>query len=402
MNVKINPGVARGRITAPPSKSESHRLLIAAAMCDGVSHIDGISSCDDVLATIDCLSALGVKIKQDGDRLTVHGIDFRGSTATDTLFCRESASTLRFLIPLTMLSGKPVRFSGKERLMRRPVSVYESLFTELGLTLRQDADGINVCGPLPCKDYTVTGDVSSQFISGLIFALVAMGGESRIRITPPVESRSYIEMTLAALGKFGVSVYFEDENTIFIPEGQRPAATDVRVEGDYSSAAFMEALSLLGGDVAIDGLATDSLQGDRVYARYFEMIAAENATIDISDCPDLGPILFAVAAAKFGGTFTGTRRLSIKESDRVAAMSEELRKLGATFKVYDDAVIVEPCELHAPNDVLSGHNDHRIVMSLAVLLTLTGGEVSGAEATKKSYPSFFEDLASLGIDVIYK
>jgi 3-phosphoshikimate 1-carboxyvinyltransferase len=399
MRVRIKPAHAAGSIKAPPSKSMAHRLLICAAMCDGVSRVHGISSCEDVLATLDCLAALGIKTEREGDTVTVYGKNLREVTPSDTLRCRESGSTLRFMIPPAMLSGKSTVFYGSESLMRRPMSVYERLFAESSLTYISDGESIVVRGPLTGGEYTVVGNVSSQFISGLLFALPSAVGESRIHITPPIESRSYIELTISALRKFGVTAIWEDDYTLYIPGEQKFTAGEVTVEGDYSGAAFPDALSLFGGEVTVEGLDPASIQGDRIYKRYYEMLSRGIPTVHIGDCPDLGPILFAVAAAKFGGIFDGTRRLKIKESDRAAAMAEELSKFGASVRVYDDTVVVYPSEFHAPSSILHGHNDHRIVMALAVLLTVTGGEIEGAEAVAKSYPAFFDDLRSLGIEV---
>ena len=399
MNVKIKPGRAMGSVKAPPSKSMAHRLLISAAMCDGVSHVSGVSHCEDVLATLDCLAALGIKTEQNGDTVTVYGRNFCSLEPADALKCRESGSTLRFMIPPAMLSGKTTVFYGAEGLMKRPMSVYEQLFSEHSLTYISDGKSIVVKGALLGGEYTLVGNVSSQFISGLIFALPCAKGDSRIRIIPPIESRSYIELTLSAIRKFGVRAEWEDDHTIFIPGGQKYTPADVTVEGDYSGAAFTEALSLFGGEVTVEGLDPESIQGDRVYRRYYGMLSSGIPTIHIGDCPDLGPVLFAVAAAKFGGIFDGTRRLKIKESDRAEAMAEELVKFGASVKVYDDTVVIYPRELHAPSEILRGHNDHRIVMALAILLTQTGGEIEGAEAVAKSYPEFFEHLSTLGIEV---
>ena len=399
MNVKIKPGRAVGIVKAPPSKSMAHRMLICAAMCEGVSRVSGISSCEDVLATIDCLSALGIKTEQSGDTVTVYGKNPREVTPIDALRCRESGSTLRFMIPIAMLSGKTAVFYGAKSLMQRPMTVYEKLFTELSTTYISDGESVVVKGPLVGGEFNIVGNISSQFISGLLFALPSAACDSRIKIAPPIESRSYIELTLSALRRFGIRADWEDEHTLFIPGEQKFIACDVCVEGDYSGAAFPEALSLFGGEVTVDGLNEDSIQGDRVYKKYYEMLSSGVPTIHIGDCPDLGPILFAVAAAKFGGIFDGTRRLKIKESDRAAAMAEELQKFGASVRVYEDTVVIYPTEFHPPREVLDGHNDHRIVMALAVLLTVTGGEIRGAEAVSKSYPEFFEHLQALGIEV---
>lgn len=399
MIVNIEKGRAKGSIKAPPSKSMAHRLLICAALSDGESVIHGMSDCEDVRATLDCLSVLGVPFEQSGDTVKVKGIDATKASASSPLPCRESGSTLRFFVPLCMLSGKNTMLTGAPQLMKRPMNVYESLAKEKKLTFSQDERSVMVKGPLKSGEFRVAGNVSSQFISGLLFALPLAKGDSTINIIPPVESRSYIEMTLFALREFGVSVTWKDDYTLFIKGGQTYKATETTVEGDYSGAAFFEAMNALGSKISVEGLRPDSLQGDKVYTRYFEMLDKGTPTVHIGNCPDLGPILFALSAAKNGGVFTGTARLKIKESDRAAAMAEELKKFGASVTIHDDAVVVYPIEFHKPSEVLCGHGDHRIVMSLAVLLTLTGGTIEGAEAVSKSFPTFFEDIASLGIGV---
>ena len=372
-------------------------MLICAALADGESVINGISECDDVLATLDCLKSLGVPFKREGDRVYVKGIDMRSARPDGPLLCRESGSTLRFFVPICMLSGKNTMLYASGSLMRRPMSVYENLARDKGYVFAQDEHSVMVKGPLSSGEYRVPGDVSSQFISGLLFALPLVKGNSVINIVPPVESRSYINLTIFALKEFGVEIKWQDDHTLFIKGGQKYKAIETTVEGDYSNAAFLSALSTLGGDVTVEGLRADSLQGDRVYTRFFEMLCKGTPTVHIGDCPDLGPILFAVAAAKYGGVFTGTSRLRIKESDRGAAMAEELKKFGTAVTVHDDTVVVYPAEFHAPTEILSGHGDHRIVMSLAVLCTLTGGTIKGAEAVAKSYPDFFDVIESLGI-----
>ena len=214
-----------------------------------------------------------------------------------------------------------------------------------------------------------------------------------------MESRSYIDLTIKALSVFGVTVRWQDERTLLIPGGQTYRPADTTVEGDYSNAAFFAALGVLGSDITIDGLDPDSLQGDRVYTRHFASLTRGTPTIHSADCPDLGPILFAVAAAHSGGVFTGTRRLKIKESDRATAMAEELAKCGVAVTVHEDSVVVYPHDLHPPTEPLCGHNDHRIVMSLAVLLTKLGGRIEGAQAVTKSMPDFFTQLTALGFEV---
>lgn len=399
MQVTIHPGVAKGRVEAPPSKSMAHRLLICAGMCQGTSIVHGISGSADVLATLDCLRALGAECIREGNTVTVRGRDMRSASPEGILSCRESGSTLRFMLPIALLSGRNVMLGGAESLMQRPMDVYRTLCREKGMAYLQDGQSVCVRGPLKAGEYSVVGNVSSQFISGLLFALPTVEGDSTIRIAPPIESRSYINLTVDALRTFGVEVVWQDEHTLFVRGGQSYRPTETEVEGDYSNAAFLDALSLFGGEVEVEGLRADSIQGDRVYRRYFDMLSKGTPTVHIGDCPDLGPILFAVAAAKNGGIFNGTRRLRIKESDRAAAMAEELRKLGTAVTVYEDTVVVYPAAFHAPSVPLEGHNDHRIVMSLAVLLTLVGGSIRGAEAVAKSYPEFFKSLSTLGVSL---
>ncbi len=399
MKIKIDKGSARGNVSAPPSKSMAHRLLISAAMCDGTSIVRGISECEDVSATLDCLRALGIEAERHGDDVTVRGKSIPDVTPKAPLECRESGSTLRFLIPLAMLTGKNTIFYGADSLMQRPMSVYRSLAEEKGLVFLADGNSIAVKGPLTAGTYRVVGNISSQFISGLLFALPNLKKDSKIVITPPIESRSYIDLTIEALKIFGIDIIWENDYTLYIKGGQKFVAADVTVEGDYSGAAFTEALNVLGGDVHVSGLNPASIQGDKIYIKFYEMLKKGVPTIHIGNCPDLGPILFAVAAAKHGGVFTGTKRLKIKESDRASAMADELKKFGISVTVSEDKVVVYPISFHAPSELLHGHNDHRIVMALSILATLTGGEIDGAEAIKKSYPSFLDDLEKLGIGI---
>ena len=263
----------------------------------------------------------------------------------------------------------------------------------------QTEHGITVKGPLSSGIYTLPGNVSSQFISGLLFALPLTNGNSEIRLIPPVESRSYIALTLSALHTFGIDAGWKDDCTLTVTGNGQYRATDTAVEGDYSNAAFLDAFALLNGDVLVTGLQENSLQGDRVYKKHFRALQKGAPTISIADCPDLGPILFTLAAALNGATFTDTHRLRIKESDRVACMKAELEKFGAKLDIEENSVTVHKNELHAPTEPLYGHNDHRIVMSMAILASCCGGTIEGAEAVAKSFPDFFEKISALGIQV---
>ena len=399
MIAEIKPSKGRGIMEAPPSKSMAHRLLICAGLSEGKSVIEGISSSEDMKATLDCLSAIGAKYEIEGEKVTLTGADIRNIPENAVLRCRESGSTLRFFIPICLLDGKTFTFTGSEKLLSRPLSVYKEIFEKQGIYFEATAEKITLGGKLKSGVFEIPGNISSQFITGLLFVLPLLEEESKIKLIPPVESRSYINLTLEALSVFGIEVEWQDENTLFIKGGQSYKAAEAKVEGDYSNAAFFEALNVLGSEIKMTGLEPESLQGDKIYEKYFPLLEKGEKNIDISDCPDLGPILFAVAAAKNGGTFTGTKRLKIKESDRASAMAEELSKFGTKATVNEDSVIIDSSEFHAPTETLSGHNDHRIVMSCAVLSTLTGGKIEGAEASRKSLPDFFERLKKLGFEV---
>ena len=399
MNIRITPGKAKGTIAVPPSKSMAHRMLICAGLSEGKSIIGGISDCEDVQATLDCLRAIGAKCEQVGDTVTVFGVDPRCAIPNGTLKCRESGSTLRFMIPILLLGKMNAVFEGYGRLMERPMSVYEEICRARGLTFLREPGRLTVGGGLSAGTYTLPGNVSSQFVSGLLFALPMTEGESVIELIPPVESRSYINMTLDAMRRFGVVAEWDGDCSLRIPGEQKYTPQNETVEGDYSNAAFLDALNFIGGEVALTGLRADSLQGDRCYRdAMVALCGEEETTISLGVCPDLGPILFSIAAAKHGGVFTETARLRIKESDRVECMRLELEKLGVRMEIEEDRVRILSGALTPPTVPLCGHNDHRIVMSLAVLLTLTGGEIHGAEAVRKSYPAFFEDLGQLGIE----
>ncbi|MBQ8791267.1 MAG: 3-phosphoshikimate 1-carboxyvinyltransferase [Ruminiclostridium sp.] len=397
MKAIFEPCRLKGDISAPPSKSMAHRYLIGAALSGEKCILSGVDYSQDILASIDCLKALGAEIITDGDKVTVNPEGFM-KAQTPVLECRESGSTLRFFIPLALCLGKPVTLKGSERLFERPLTVYEELCREKAFTFDKDKSSVTVCGRLESGSYTVRGDISSQFITGLIFALLYLGKESSIEILPPFESRSYIDLTISALKSFGAEVSFADEYRILIGKSGLHSYSG-RIEGDYSNAAFLDAFNHIGSEVKIDNLKSDSLQGDRVYVEYFEEISKGTPTLDISDCPDLGPILFALAAMKNGATFTGTDRLKSKESDRGAAMDDELRKLGGGLVIGEDKIIVPKQELQYKSVTLGGHNDHRIVMAMSVILTQTGGEIDGVEAVRKSYPGFFSDIKSLGAKV---
>ncbi len=397
MIAKFKPSKLKGTLNAPPSKSMAHRYLIGSALSKKKCTLSGVDYSEDILASIDCIKALGADITTDRDIVTVNPDNFM-KIENPVLECRESGSTLRFFIPLVLCLGKEITLKGSTRLFERPLDVYEELCRENNFMFKKDADSVTLCGKLKSGNYKIRGDISSQFITGLIFALVYLGGESSIEIIPPFESRPYINLTISALKSFGADVEFVDEYNIAIKKSKMHSYSG-KIEGDYSNAAFLDAFNHIGSLIEIQNLNSESLQGDKVYADYFDKISNGRPTLDISDCPDLGPVLFALASLKNGAVFTGTDRLKAKESDRGSAMHEELKKLGGGLVFGDDMITVPKQELKYNGTVLDGHNDHRIVMAMSVILSKIGGEISGIEAVKKSYPGFFEDIQKLGAEV---
>ena len=395
MKVTINPqGHITGTVKAPPSKSMAHRALICAGLAEGKSVIDNIAASEDILATIDCLRALGAEINYDTEamRAEVKGTD-PASRGEASLHCRESGSTLRFMLPLCALSDDPAALTGSRRLMERPLTIYEDIFRSEGIDLDRSGSSIRVKGRLPGGDFGMPGDISSQFVSGLLFTLPLCKEDGLIRLEGKIESRPYIDMTIKALNDFGIEVGWKNETDLAVPGSQRYKANDTTIEGDWSNAANLLALGL-----EVTGVDPDSLQGDRVCREYFGQLDEGRAELDIADCPDLGPVLMAYAALNHGATLLGTRRLRFKESDRGNVMREELAKCGVDVKMSEDSITVG-CGVKAPSQMLSGHNDHRIVMALAAICARTGGSIEGAEAVSKSFPDYFDKLEGLGIEI---
>ena len=418
MTAYIRPGPPpSGVLAAPPSKSMAHRAVLCAALADGESRLTGLAHSQDIDATLAAAAALGAQVEAGESWARIAGAAPLQAPAAP-VDCCESGSTLRFLIPLAALTGRPVAFTGRGRLMQRPQSVYQELFASQGLRFEQEGDTLTVAGPLRPGCFSLAGDVSSQFISGLLFALPLLDGDSRLCLKPPVESRSYIEMTRASQSRFGVASAWLDEYTLAVPGGQAYRPRDMAIEGDWSQAAFPAALGVLAGDVTVTGLEPGTLQGDAVILDIlrrcggraeavpggvrFQKSALHGTKIDLADCPDLGPILMALGLLCEGETvITNAGRLRLKESDRIAAMEQELRKLGGRIESDGGTVTVRRSALHAPAGPLWGHNDHRVVMSLTVLAAAAGlpVQIDGAEAVAKSWPGFFAAVRQLGVEV---
>lgn len=428
----VKKSKANGKLIAPPSKSMAHRYLICAALADGESVIHNIDLSEDIKATLGCIKQLGSSAEIDGDKIIVHGNSgncgkqnlsgkHNGSGAgnelnaeksvscaencslsqenIERLFnCNESGSTLRFFIPISLLRPEKSRFIGSKVLMTRPLTVYEEICRNQRISFKAGENGIETEGVLHAGDFTVPGNISSQFITGLLFTLPLLDDDSRIILTNSVESKPYIDMTLQVQEIFGIKAHWENETTLFVPGNQKYIAKEAAVEGDYSNSAFFEAFNYLGGKVQIEGLNEKSLQGDKIYLEYFKKLSEGFCTLDISDCPDLGPILFTMAAALQGGEFTGTKRLQIKESDRGRVMCEELAKFGIKTLREENRIVIYEGKPVQPEETVDGHNDHRIVMSMVTLLTVTGGKINGVEAVRKSLPDYFKRIKKLGIE----
>ena len=386
MLVTISPPARiGGTVSAPPSKSMAHRAVLCSALAKGTSHIENLEFSKDISATLAAAGQLCARVESGPADVLVEGLGhFR--PVFGPVDCCESGSTLRFLIPLASLTGQSITFVGRGRLMERPQSVYETLYREQNLHFEQANGQLTVAGSLRSGEYTLAGNVSSQFISGLLFTLPLLAGDSTLHLIPPVESRSYIEMTRAAQAAFGVTSHWLDDTTLCIPGGQQYHPRDYIVEGDYSQAAFLAVLGAVKGGITLTGLAAETLQGDaaildilrRCGAKFtrteaglvFEQAPLHGVDIDLADCPDLGPVLMVLGLLCEGTTvIRNAERLRIKESDRIAAMEAELRACGGVLSSEGGTITVQGCkpQLHAPEAPLSGHNDHRVVMSLTVL-----------------------------------
>ncbi len=412
-DVMVKPSRLCGRITVPPSKSDVHRAIICAALSKAVSTVSPVAFSEDILATIDCIKALGAEVSVCGNKVT---IDSTKLFEVDKAFlpCRESGSTVRFFIPVAAAGGVNGVFDGKGRLPSRPMNVYTDLLPLHGVECI-------TCGGLPFEIkgklrpgvYDVPGDVSSQFITGLLFALPLLDGDSVIHLTSPLQSKGYIDMTVSVQKQFGVIIEIKDGDYI-VKGNQKYIPTDYVTEGDWSQAAFFLAAGALGGEVEVEGVKKDSCQGDKEIVSLLEKFGAEveqtdysvkcrakelrAIEIDASQIPDLVPVL-TVCAAFANGTsrIYNAQRVRLKESDRLAAIRECLNSCGADVTETDDGLLISG-KPSIDGGKARGFNDHRIVMSMAVaaLKSKSGIVISDRESITKSYNEFFEDYNSIG------
>lgn len=403
-------------IYLPCSKSLAHRAIICASLARGRSVINNVDLNEDIVATIEALKHFKASINYiDQERKLIidgHGLEYDSGIINAC----ESGSTLRFLIPLIALCDMEGTFIGSKRLMQRPQSVYEDIFAKQNISYYRD-DKIVIKGKLTSGTYEVDGDISSQFISGLMFALPLLDGDSIIRIKPPYSSKSYVDLTIDVLKSFGITIQQCDEYTYHIGGQQQYIANDYNLEADYSQLVFFASLGLINNGIRCFNFYSDSLQGDKELIANiqrmngqitrlengfrFDYSNLEATTIDLQDTPDLGPMLFALATQAQGTTrFINVHRLRLKESDRILAMETELRKLGCNITSMDNEVIVTgKSDIVSNGLVLDSHNDHRVIMSLCILATIANDKlvIDNCMAINKSYPTFFDDLKKCGI-----
>lgn len=388
MNVTILPGTLKGAVTPPSSKSQTHRAVLALMLAQGEGKLSNLAVSEDIQATQDCVAAL-----KSGQPAQADGLPL--------LDCGESGSTLRFLIPVALAVRGGGHFTGRGRLMERPQGPYIRLFEEKGILWKQEEACLTVAGQLEPGVYALPGNVSSQFITGLLYALPLLPGGSQIVLTTPLESRGYVDMTLDMLRRFDIKVE-EQEDGFLVPGNQTYQARDLTLEADWSGAAFWYAANFLGAQVDIQGLNPDSVQGDRqIGTLYWKLARPGNVDIDLSQCPDLAPPLAVMAAVRKGTTrFVNAGRLRMKESDRLETIARTLNALGAKAQVGEDTLTLEGVD-HLEGGTVDGCNDHRIAMMAAVAAVACKEPVTilGAECVKKSYPRFWEDYTALGGEV---
>ena len=411
-DIFVKPSLVCGSVTAPPSKSDVHRAIICAALAKGKSRISPVAVSQDILATIDCIKALGADVLYDGDGIIIDSHGFF-SVEKAEMNCRESGSTLRFFIPVAASGGVNAVFSGKGRLPQRPIGVFTELLPEHNVEcITQGGLPFEIKGRLTPGRFEVPGNISSQFITGLLFALPLLNGDSVISLTTPLQSQGYINMTLDVMKSFGVDVVYKD-NEFFVQGRQRYIPHDYTTEGDWSQAAFFMTAGAIGGTAAVCGVRENSYQGDKMTVDLLKQFGAdvrqgENTVtvskgmlkgidIDASQIPDLVPILAVCACFAEGKTHIyNAGRVRLKESDRLSAIAKALNVCGGRVTEEPEGLIIEGVK-SLKGGHADGCNDHRIVMSMAVaaLCSQEGITISDKESITKSYAEFFDDLNRL-------
>lgn len=417
--VSINPKSLKGEIKIPPSKSMSHRAIICAALAEGKSVVSNLIFSKDIEASIGAMEALSAKFTRGEDFLEVEGIkEIKNKEAT--IDCNESGSTIRFMIPIAAALSAKASFVGQGRLVERPLDLYAEAFEKKNMAYNYSGRlPFEVNSQLKSGRYQIRGDVSSQFISGLLFALPLLDGKSQIDIIGKFESKAYVDLTLSALADFKIDIKKGEKNSYIIEGSQKYIAKDYRVEGDYSQGAFWLVAGCIGEGLLCKDLNSSSLQGDKEVVDILKRMGADieiskneisisrsdtkGTIIDAAECPDLIPVLCVLAALSEGESrVINGQRLRIKESDRIKSTVSELSKLGADIVETEDGMIINGKKMLDGGQV-SSWNDHRIAMALAIASIRCKDKVviDGSDSVSKSYPNFFEDFASLGGDICY-
>lgn len=413
MQVIFEPAQLHGTVRVPPSKSMSHRAILAAALANGTSVLRHLADSDDIRATMACAQALGADLRWQNGGLIIRGVEQTPPSAT--LDCNESGSTLRFLIPIAAALGIQATFTGRGKLPQRPITPYLEQFPPHGVRFNHcHTMPFTITGQLQSGRFVIPGDISSQFVTGLLYALPLLKQDSEIAIVGRLESKPYVDMTISVLQQFGIAIQTVSDRLYRIPGGQQYQPCHYAVEGDYSQAAFFLVAGACQGGLAVDGLKAGSAQGDRaildLLMRCGCSITRQGETVsvaadrlcafsaDATDIPDLVPILSVLALHCHGkSVITGVRRLRIKESDRLAAVSEVFSALGGRLQADENQLtLYGPASLHGAE--VDSHNDHRIAMATAIAALGAAGPVTlhTAESVKKSYPNFYQDYQQLG------
>ena len=431
MKIKIKPSVLNGTIEIPPSKSYSHRAVIAAALAENSrkSKIDNLKFSVDIITTTDIMENWGAKIKRFESALEIIGNDGKVVPKDKYVQCNESGSTIRFLIPIGITDENELVFDGKGKLVDRPLDSYYRIFDKQGIFYKNENGKLplTVNGKLKAGNYEIDGNISSQFITGLLYALPLLDGDSKLTINKNLESKGYIDLTLEILKLAGIEIVNNDYKSFDIKGNQIYRPFDYTVEGDYSQVAFWIVAGIISAnrnnEVKCLHVNKNSLQGDREIIEIVERMGAnieifddyvivkpsktKGTIIDISQCPDIGPILTVLGALSEGETrIINGERLRIKESDRITSIKTELNKLGANVAEEGDSLIIQGVEGFTGGVTVSAWNDHRIAMSLAIASTRCEKEIilEEAESVKKSYPHFWDDFVKMGgeIEVVEK
>jgi 3-phosphoshikimate 1-carboxyvinyltransferase len=399
--IKIRNSKLKGRVEVPSSKSISHRAIICASLCsEGESILHNLTLSDDIEATIEGMNQLGAEISMCGDKAYIRRNNMLSQIPV--IDCRESGSTLRFLIPIGLVLYQNISFYGSQKLLERPLDVYYDIFNKQSIEYTVNDRSLDISGKLLSGTYEIPGNISSQFISGLLFSLPLLDDDSEIIITDGLESRAYVDLTIDVLNKFGITIVQKNENSLYIPGKQSYKSCDYTIECDYSQAAFFLVANELGNEIECVGLNIDSLQGDREIINIIRKFKehSDEVVIDASQVPDLVPIVTVLAALREGCTtvITNAQRLRLKESDRLKAISTEMNKLGASIKETEDGLIIYGKKELKGGVIVNSWHDHRIAMSLAIAATNCKEEITLYDhmAVNKSYPNFWQDFRNLG------